>query len=886
MSEGSSSVNPRPLRVARTPSPTLPHAQVVELSQLTSPFPAPQTTVRRPPFSVTRNTLFPLRRFRESTAERVINSSSSDTDNQSDEDNIPSPPIQRETSRTHNNRLKQSKLKRASPAATVKMNADPTFAICGKFSGEKGQSLDRWLVKLEWELRGFRVGGVIPADELLPAINLLLSGEAEEWIQNNPSLRRLLESPTEDNRIIFMEAFRDQFPEEIMEEKVSCEAEMDKLVQGNNNLTEYYHLGVKILRRLGIKDQIAVTPAMGRRAEILLLETFIRKWIRGLNKARTRTKLIEVANELPTLASAYHKALNIEKAESELKRDKQAREREKEVVWLRKCFEQTLDPNRFSEFKAAYAKQVQGAEEEPEWEIPPGLLRGVETKANKPRTELSSNRRTERSDRIATEPLPEGPDGQKSQNDFVNGTRLFRKDGPSPLCIECGKIGHISKACPGPPLEASEKMILKEKVFGPPGAFVKPQRGKLPGTQEASQIEAAADSDAADVKSVAAGVAGLQVDDGYVPLEVNLGEGSRPNKRAASSVRGAAQKRREVMEEDSHTAPVESPTSAIPQTKPARKRTGLALLKGFTESGDPAYKPLSTREIFDSFKAEINLTDLLQYSPFLVANLKKFMTRETTRRRKRTGGAQALPGEGPTVASQAVTVAADVNTRLLSQLKPEDKAFRIPAQIKVGDKVIDLPRAVTQADQGSELNLVSEAFLRTYGIPKKPLSEIGYQGMSMKTATKVESLLHFWAEIDIAVEGIWRKVPCFVSSSPKRTAIASNDLLLGIPWLFDVNARMDIRRGALIIGDPEKGESRVIVQGPELVFAKGTNILMLPPRLLADTKKKAKGVSYELFPEDAAESDGEGDDDENYEEEDYEDSSDGEEESHTSDKDF
>ncbi|OJD10104.1 hypothetical protein ACJ73_09936 [Blastomyces percursus] len=315
-------------------------------------------------------------------------------------------------------------------------------------------------------------------------------------------------------------------------------------------------------------------------------------------------------------------------------------------------------------------------------------------------------------------------------------------------------------------------------IFEPPGAFVKPQRGRGPGPQGVSQVEAAVEEEAeiAEVKSVAAGVAGLHVDDHFEPLEVN---------------------------------------------------------------------PLSTREIFDSFKAEINLTDLLQYSPFLVASLKKFMTRESTGR----------------------SLAADVNTKLLSQLKPEDKAFRIPAQVKIAGRVIDLPRAVTQAYQGSELKLVTEAFLKTYMIAKKPLADIGYQGMSMRTATKVESLLHFWAEVHVGVEGIWRKVPCFVSSSPRRTALALNDLLLGIPWLFDVNAKMDIRRGSLIIGDTEKKEPRVTVQGPELVFARGTKILMLPSRLLPDGRKgKARYEPIEDDPIESEESEEEGSD---YEEEDY-----------------
>ncbi|KLJ07933.1 hypothetical protein EMPG_16590 [Blastomyces silverae] len=39
----------------------------------------------------------------------------------------------------------------------------------------------------------------------------------------------------------------------------------------------------------------------------------------------------------------------------------------------------------------------------------------------------------QRQEKTPTEPPPEGPEGQKSLNEFVNGTRQFKKDGPSAL---------------------------------------------------------------------------------------------------------------------------------------------------------------------------------------------------------------------------------------------------------------------------------------------------------------------------------------------------------------------------------------------------------------------------------------------------------------------
>ncbi|PGG95345.1 hypothetical protein GX51_08274 [Blastomyces parvus] len=853
--------------------------------QVTSPpSPSPQTVIR----DSAPRTLFSSG-YRESTAERVLDSSSEDggLSEDSDADHSQLSPLASRaaevatatattttTAIQRNKQARQAIIEMASsgnnPLATI---ADPTFSICGKFSGEKGQSVSRWLVKLEWELRASKVEGKVPAQELLPAINLLLTGEAEDWIQSNPSILRLLENPTEDNRTTFLEAFKDQFPEKSTEEKVSCEAEMAKLIQETMSLTEYYQLGVKVLRRLAIKDQAPLNAAAARKPEVYLLEAFISNWIRGLTKSKIRTKLIEVADELTTLSAAYRKALNVERAENELKKDRQAREISKELTFLRKVAESTLDSERRAQLNAVYARRVTAVEDEPEWEVPQGLL----TQPKSTRTRPQNN--NPKQEKLQDEPLQEGPEGQRSTNDFVNGTKQFRKDGPQPLCVECGKLGHISTSCQGPPLEAWEKSILRDKVFPKAGVNAIPTRGKAATTTISSHLEATGGTETADVKSVAAGVAGLSFDDGYLPLQCFLGEGSAPNKRAASITRDAARKRREVGEENSQTIPPEETT--VP--KQPTKRQGLAILKGFAESDDPSFKPLSVREILGSFKSEIPLPDLLQYSPFLVAGLKKFMTRETAGRRKKT--------VGPGVASHSVTASADVNTRLLKQLKNEEKAFRVPAQIKVNGKIIDLPRAATQADQGSELNLVSEPFIKKYGLKVKPLSEIGYQGMSMKTATKVETILHHWVELDVAVEGVWRKADCFVAPTLKKSVIEI-DLLLGIPWLYDVNARLDIRRGALVIGDTDKGEARTIVQGPELVYAPDTKILMYPPHLFDKgdkksdtTQEKKKEPRFDFSIEDPP-PESEEEDDDGYQQENYEGLFDMSDESDSSEEDF
>ncbi|OAT07235.1 hypothetical protein BDBG_03322 [Blastomyces gilchristii SLH14081] len=249
-----------------------------------------------------------------------------------------------------------------------------------------------------------------PADQLLPVINVLLTGEAEEWPQATLDLCRLLERPTEEGNETFLGALRDQFPEQTVTEKVSCEAELAKLVQEDKDLAEYCQAGVETLRHQGIKDQVASSSMIGRKLETLLLETVVNKWIRGLKKTRTRIKLMKVSSDLPTLQAAYNRARNVEKAEH---------------------------PSKYAEFQAAYAKQVCGVEEEEDEEeerlMPENLFEKQDSRNQ------GANRqgfpKSDYSESCPPEQNPEGPDGRKSNNDFVNGRRDVEEGRHLPLVL-------------------------------------------------------------------------------------------------------------------------------------------------------------------------------------------------------------------------------------------------------------------------------------------------------------------------------------------------------------------------------------------------------------------------------------------------------------------
>jgi hypothetical protein len=56
------------------------------------------------------------------------------------------------------------------------------------------------------------------------------------------------------------------------------------------------------------------------------------------------------------------------------------------------------------------------------------------------------------------------PPSSQSLNSFVNGQQIYHKTGP--LCLGCGKIGHLEPGCPNSALALGEQSYLRSIVFG------------------------------------------------------------------------------------------------------------------------------------------------------------------------------------------------------------------------------------------------------------------------------------------------------------------------------------------------------------------------------------------------------------------------------------
>ena len=285
------------------------------------------------------------------------------------------------------------------------------------------------------------------------------------------------------------------------------------------------------------------------------------------------------------------------------------------------------------------------------------------------------------------------------------------------------------------------------------------------------------------------------------------------------------------------------------------KRTELQPLIGMYNDAQGKFDPaVSIRHVMQQNRLDMTLMDMLAWSPAMCKELKRLCTRVTNRRaQKLTNPAvipdqpnqfnfvpQSIPNPGfqasqnPSNPSTQATVARvvaiptpDHHTKKLRELAGSEKAYNIGGAARVNGKETHIPKKHTSADQGSDMNVMSTSMTQVLSLVPKSLAEVGFLGLCMETADHRETLLETWVLFDYCVEGLWRSVPCFVSP-PTPGVEDVPRLLLGLPWLHDINAVISVRNSSIQIGDPAIGEQVRFITGPELVYHRDHSLLMYP----------------------------------------------------------
>ena len=440
----------------------------------------------------------------------------------------------------------------------------------------------------------------------------------------------------------------------------------------------------------------------------------------------------------------------------------------------------------------------------------------------------------------------EGGGRSQSNNPYINGSRVFVPGRGVLVCIKCGEDGHISYNCSNPELSRGEQSILRDMVLG--GRERLPYRPAMALTAPVAPAAAALPvaPATAGAHSVTYGLAIPRPQPAVRTAhsaEAFIGKGSGPNKRA--HIEDVA----DPVVPPAAFRPTASTARDLPQDIPVQEEDECPKRKGQKRAGKVATiaplvslindetgamdKPTSVRQLLKSQKIDMTWMDFCVWSPTVCRELKRLLTRVSAQKKK--GRAAAEYSQSQTQTGTVNSTAVDGNMRFLSTVMGADKAFRIPCMIRVGGREQELDRSQVQADQGSDMNVISTAMAKWLELPFHSLSDVGFAGLMMKTADHRETLLHHWVHLELGVEGIWRNIQCFVAPELPSPAPGTEhlSLLLGILWLYSVNATIGIRGSRIEISDPRAGEEVRDIVGPELVFSQDHNLLMYPKAILA-----------------------------------------------------
>ncbi|KAI6250790.1 hypothetical protein HI914_00006 [Erysiphe necator] len=339
------------------------------------------------------------------------------------------------------------------------------------------------------------------------------------------------------------------------------------------------------------------------------------------------------------------------------------------------------------------------------------------------------------------------------------------------LCVGCGRTGHLW-----------EKAYLKKMVFGGPGisAYLLVLESKGAYYEEAEKSQNQKHGYAFEIASAASS---SESEEESISLEAFL--------------TGPAQKRLRI-------------------GKP--EENGMKTVKALREIvGRKGLGPLNYRALAEKLNVPLNLIEFFQASPDAAKEFRKMSQRLNIRKGLRPGNKAKTKAK---ISADCASVKVDrrnTNSRetltqsdfnidpktISPRVNPEHKVFDFVAVLRVRYnekcrwKKLFKVKPVTQADQGSELNIISQGLVNAMVFPQFTLS-----------CEKDDSGLFIFTAGGGATEP--KEFTCF------NVGKASGELhlLLGLLWLYEANVVISVRTSSLVIWD-----KKLDVLQPKIPFA-------------------------------------------------------------------
>ncbi|KAG5930942.1 hypothetical protein E4U60_006655, partial [Claviceps pazoutovae] len=144
------------------------------------------------------------------------------------------------------------------------------------------------------------------------------------------------------------------------------------------------------------------------------------------------------------------------------------------------------------------------------------------------------------------------------------------------------------------------------------------------------------------------------------------------------------------------------------------------------------------------------------------------------------------------------------NTNLLKQHQSSSKMFDISVKVRACVESGHAPtfnlkpgQAVVEGG-GAEISIVSRAFVTKHKIPMYDLGSVRFKGLCMRTADGRQVKVTEFTVLEVNCQGIVRSIGAVVTpdEQPRTQAV----LILGLPWLYDVDAKFYIAGSKVTIG--------------------------------------------------------------------------------------